>query len=294
MSSTGRQNERRSDSAPTGRLQPADTRPGAAKGAGQAKMPPRRTWLWFVLVLVANFFLVRFLMPAAEGPVTVPYTLFKEEVGKGNVQAIYSQGDTITGRFKAPVTYPPAGEKSAAPKGEPQTTSKGGAPPRDPPKAVSSFTTTLPSFVDPGLEAFFIDHGVEISAKPIEEGGSPWATLLFGFGPALLIIGFYVWMFRRAASRAGAWGAGSWASARARPVATTRSRIRRSPSTMSPGSMKPRTSWSRSWISSGTPRSTPAWAGPLPKACCWSARRGPERPCWRRRSRERRGCRSSR
>ena len=112
MSVTGQQKGRRSDSAPAGRVPPADTRPGAPKGAGPATMPPRRTWLWFVLVLLANFFLVRLLMPGAEAPVTVPYTLFKEEVGKGNVQAIHSQGDTITGRFKAPVTYPPAGEKS--------------------------------------------------------------------------------------------------------------------------------------------------------------------------------------
>ena len=116
MSSTGQQTRRKSDSAPAGRVQPADSRPGAAKGTGQAKMPPRRTWLWFVLVLLANYLLMRFLMPGPEAPVTVPYTLFKEEVRKGNVQAIYSQGETITGRFKAPVTYPPAGEKSAAPK----------------------------------------------------------------------------------------------------------------------------------------------------------------------------------
>ncbi|MGH7391516.1 MAG: ATP-dependent zinc metalloprotease FtsH [Candidatus Rokuibacteriota bacterium] len=169
-------------------------------------MPPRRTWLWFLLVLLVNFLLVRFLMPGAEGPVTVPYTLFKEEVGKRNVQAIHSQGDTITGRFKAPVTYPPASEKSAAPQGGPQTPTERGAAPREVPKAVSSFTTTVPSFVDPGLEAFLIDNGVEISAKPIEEGGSPLATLLFGFGPALLFIGFYVWMFRRAQQGGGTGG----------------------------------------------------------------------------------------
>ena len=58
-------------------------------------MPPRKTWLWFVAVLVANFFLMRLLFPSAEGPLTVPYTLFKEEVSKGNVQAIYSRGDTM-------------------------------------------------------------------------------------------------------------------------------------------------------------------------------------------------------
>lgn len=208
MSLAGQQKGRKSDAAPAGRVQPAAAGPGAAKGSGAAKMPPRRTWLWFVLVLGVNFLLVRLLMPAAEGPVTVPYTLFKEEVRKGNVQAIYSQGDTITGRFKSPVTYPPADEKSTAPKGQPQTTTAKGSAPPDLPKPASAFATTLPSFVGPGLETFLIDHGVEISAKPIQEGGSPWATLLFGFGPALLIIGFYVWMFRRAAQQGGGMGAG--------------------------------------------------------------------------------------
>ena len=202
MNSTRQQTRRNSDSAPAGRVQPADRRPGAAKGTGQAKMPPRRTWLWFVLVLLANYLLVRLLMPSPEAPVTVPYTLFKEEVRKGNVEAIYSRGETITGRFTAPVTYPPAGEQRAAPGGEPQT--------------ASTFTTTLPAFVDPGLEAFLIDNGVEISAKPIQEGGSPWATLLFGFGPALLLIGFYVWMFRRAAQQGGGMGGGLMGIGRSR------------------------------------------------------------------------------
>jgi cell division protease FtsH len=165
-------------------------------------MPPRRAWLWFLLVLLANYLLVRLLMPSPGEPITVPYTLFKEEVKKGNVKAIFSRGDTIRGRFAAPVTYPPAGEQSAAPRGEPQT--------------ASTFTTTLPSFVDPGLEAFLIENHVEISAKPIQEGGSPWVTLLFGFGPALLIIGFYVWMFRRAAQQGGGLGGGLMGIGRSR------------------------------------------------------------------------------
>jgi cell division protease FtsH len=172
-------------------------------------MPPSRTWLWFVLVLLANFLVMRLLMPSPGAPVTVPYTLFKEQVSKGNVEAIYSQGETITGRFAAPVTYPPqAREKDAAPSGEPQEASKRAAAPRGEPQTTSNFTTTLPSFVDPGLETFLIDHQVEISAKPIEEGDSPWATLLFGFGPALLFIGFYVWMFRRMAQQGGGIGGG--------------------------------------------------------------------------------------
>jgi cell division protease FtsH len=169
-------------------------------------MPPGRTWLWFLLVLLANFLVARLLLPGPAAPVTVPYTLFKAEVGKGNVQAIHSQGDAVTGRFKTPVTYPPAGDASAAPKGEPKASTERGAAPGDQPKTVTSFTTTLPTFVDPGLEAFLIENGVEISAKPIEEGGSLLTTLLFGFGPALLFIGFYVWMFRRAQQGAGLGG----------------------------------------------------------------------------------------
>ena len=176
-----------------------------SQGSPSPTMPPRRTWLWFLLILVVNFFVVRLLSPAPEGPVTVPYTLFKEEVRKGNVRSIYSQGDSMTGRFKSPVPYPPAGDKSAAPKPQPATKSAGKAP-AEPSKPVTSFATTVPSFVDPGLEAFLIEHGVEISAKPIEEGGSPWVTLLFGLGPALLIIGFYVWMFRRAQQGGGGFG----------------------------------------------------------------------------------------
>lgn len=222
MSSTGQQTQRKNDPGPGGRLQPADKRPGEAKAPGPGKMPPGRTWLWLLGILLANYLLVRLLFPSPGAPVTVPYTLFKEEVSKGNVEAIYSQGDSITGRFKAPVTYPPEAEKAALPSGapptadkkgaapsaEPQTKSDRGAPARAEPKTSRNFATTLPTFVGPGLEAFLIDHGVEISAKPIEEGGNPLTTLLFGFGPALLFIGFYVWMFRRAAKQGGAMGGG--------------------------------------------------------------------------------------
>src|SRR5919112_96346 len=79
------------------------TAPGGE--APQRAMPPRRMWLTFLLVVLANFVLVRLLVPSAE-PVKVPYTLFREEVGRKNVEAIYSRGASITGRFAAPVIYP--------------------------------------------------------------------------------------------------------------------------------------------------------------------------------------------
>src|SRR5215204_3238519 len=152
-------------------------------------MPPRRSWLWFALILLANFLLVMFLFPGPEAPLEVPYTFFKEQVRAGNVEAIYSQGDSVEGRCEEPLTYPSKGKEGS----EPSRTSK-------------SFTTVLPSFVDPGLEKVLIDNGVEISAKPIQEGGSLWQTLLFAFGPALLLIGGYIWLYRRSQRQGGGVG----------------------------------------------------------------------------------------
>jgi cell division protease FtsH len=201
------QQETRSSNPPPARNQPSNSGPGSEKAGWLAKMPPRNSWLWFVLILLANFMLMRYLMPSPEGPVTVPYTLFKEQVGKRNVQAIYSRGETLMGRFKSPVTYPPPGEEGAtAPSGKPGTVGERSPTRRGPAKPATTFTTTLPSFVDPGLETFLIDNGVEISAEPIDEGDSPWSTFLFGFGPALLLILFYVWLFRRAAQQGGGMG----------------------------------------------------------------------------------------
>ncbi len=191
-----------------GNSPPTNTKPGPSKSPDQAKMPPLKTWIWFVAILLANLLLGRLLVPGPEAPGKVPYTFFKEEVGKGNVQAIFSRGETITGRFKMKVLYPPAPQKSTTSKGEPQTKSDPGVLLRETAKPAISFITILPSFVGPGLEAFLIDHGVEISAKPIQEERSPLMTLLLNFGPGLLFIGFYIWLFRRAAREGGGLGGG--------------------------------------------------------------------------------------
>jgi cell division protease FtsH len=163
-------------------------------------MPPRRTWISFALVLLLNFLLVRYLFPRPGAPVTVPYTLFKQEIGRGNVVAIFSRGESITGRFRQPVSYTSEAD-SAARKGA---------------RAVTAFATTVPAFADPGLEQLLIHHGVEISAKPNDEDSSPLATLLYGFGPALLLIGFYVWLYRRAAQQGGGIGGGLMGIGRSR------------------------------------------------------------------------------
>ncbi len=181
--------------------QPSSAAP--VKGTGQStqpRLPPRRSWFIFLAILLLNYLLMRYLFPGAGEPITVPYTVFKEQVAEGNVAAIYSRGTSIEGRFQAPVTWPPEGDGKGAPV-------RRGLPKSQPTRTSDTFTTELPAFVDAGLEKFLIDHNVEISAVPIREG-SPWATLLFGFGPAILIIAFYVWIYRRAAQQGGGMGMG--------------------------------------------------------------------------------------
>lgn len=152
-------------------------------GTKKSNMPPRKTWIWFLLILLFNFFLMRTLFPSPETPVSIPYTFFKNEVEKGNVEAIYTRGETITGKFETSVPYTPTNED-----GEKQNDKK---------KDVTHFTTILPTFIDNGLEAFLINNEVEIRADPIYEEGNPIMTFLIRFGPALFIIGFYVWIYRR-------------------------------------------------------------------------------------------------
>jgi cell division protease FtsH len=212
MSSPGQIAQRNANDSPPSGSAPPRT-PGTAGQKGQPKMPPRKAWTWFALVLLANYLLVNLLLPNPDAPVTVPYTLFKEEVEKRNVEAIHTRGETITGLFKEPVTLPlPPREQSgtgsktsAAPDGVSGWLARVTGSDPSGPKTAKHFTSILPSFVDPGLEAFLIGHSVEISAKPIQQSGGI-LSMLYGFGPALLIIAFYIWMFRRAQQGGGAGG----------------------------------------------------------------------------------------
>src|SRR5829696_9945480 len=89
---TPRDRTNTTERAPRSSESPPDEPRRASGPEGQSGgMPPGRTWLWFALILLANFLVVRLLFPGPEAPVEVPYTFFKEQVRAGNVEAIYSQ-----------------------------------------------------------------------------------------------------------------------------------------------------------------------------------------------------------
>jgi cell division protease FtsH len=187
-----------SDSASTRCTQSVKGGSGTTTGTPKPKMPPLRTWLVFAIVLFINYMLAKMLIPGIESPVTIPYTLFKEEVAKYNVQVIYGKGEIITGRFITPVSYTSRSLKSMITASGNASLDNTAISPKAASIQVKTFKTVLPAFADPGLEAFLISHGVEISAEPIQEEPNPLLTLLYKVGPALLFIGFYIWLLRRA------------------------------------------------------------------------------------------------
>jgi cell division protease FtsH len=239
----------------------------AAPGGGGRRINWRRMAGVLLILLGLNWFVVS-LLPDGEKRIDVPYTFFREQVQAGNVAEVTSRGDTIQGTFREAVDPADAGET-----GKPGT----------------DFETERPAFADDELLSLLVDQKVVVNAEPIDEGRSLVLTLLLSFGPVILIFVVFALLMRRAA---GAAGRSPRSAARA-PSATTRARGG-SRSTTSPGSRRPRRSWSRSSTSSATRTATAASAARSPAACCSRGRPAPARRCWRARSPARRTCPSSR
>jgi cell division protease FtsH len=186
---------------PGWRVTPApDGRGGQKPGGGQ---PPRRNRRWLIVILVlALFGLNLWISSQALKPnarVQIPYSpTFLTQVQNNNVREISSTGDSIQGEFFKAVKYP-ANAKDA--------------------QATTGFSTQVPSFADnTTLSKLLQDHNVTIDAKSPDSGPSFLTSLLFGFGPTLLLVALFVMFMRRAAGGGGAGGLMSFGRSRARRV----------------------------------------------------------------------------
>jgi cell division protease FtsH len=147
-------------------------------------MRSTRLWITLAIVLLANVLITNVLFaPAQPTTVTLPYDVFKQQVVADNVLSVTTTGDAITGVTKTPVKESPTSTVSA-----------------------THFTTQHPSFANDGLELLLEQHGVTINAKPENPPPPFWQTLLFSFGPTLLIVIAVLYLIRRAAGAGGAGG----------------------------------------------------------------------------------------
>jgi len=168
-----------------------DKQPQDGRVAGMRPPGGRRFW-WFLLGLLVLNWLVVYLVPDQDARLEVPYTFFREQVDRGNVEEVTSRGDTIQGVFGKPVAFP-AGEDG---------------------ETSEEFQTERPAFADDELFQLLVREDVVVNARPLEEPRSLLVTLLFSFGPTILLVGLFLLLMRRAAS--GAVGLGALGRSRAR------------------------------------------------------------------------------
>jgi cell division protease FtsH len=155
----------------------------------------RRLWVFILALLVVNVTLSALLSRPAER-MNVPYTFFRTQVEQNNVKEVTSQADKIQGAFKRATEYRPT---------------DGGAAKRE-----QNFQTVRPSLGDDRLLNLMLDKGVVVNAKPLDQGTPLWQTIVFGFGPTLLLVGIFIWLFRRAATAGGAGGLSGLGRSRAK------------------------------------------------------------------------------
>jgi cell division protease FtsH len=151
-----------------------------------------KMYLWFIGLLIFNYFVGKYFADRMSDLEKIPYTVFKQEVLNHNVKEIYSKGSSLSGNFNNQITVPTVEVRGS----ETDTVYV----------KVIHFTTELPSFIDPGLETLLIENGVTIRAEPIKEEQNPFLSFLMMFGPTILIIAFYVSMYKRMQQGGGGGG----------------------------------------------------------------------------------------
>jgi cell division protease FtsH len=177
---------------------PPDPKRGNVRVSGAPDRPPMIPWSprRFITILIALFvlnWLIVAVFAPAEDRIRVPYNpTFLTQVRAGNVKEISSSGDTVQGEFRKDVEY--QGDKA------------------------KGFETEIPTFAnDRQLASLLETENVVVNAKPPGER-SLLETILFSFGPTILLVALFVFLFRRAAAAGGGGMLSQFSRSRARRV----------------------------------------------------------------------------
>ncbi|TCC44996.1 ATP-dependent metallopeptidase FtsH/Yme1/Tma family protein [Kribbella capetownensis] len=189
------------DDRSNGSQRPAD-QPWRTEGLPPGKQgdkPRRPRWLRWV-AFVAGGYLVLFLLTTMQDQMagsaeTVSYTEFSAQVQKGNVSEIFARGDTIQGQLKNEAPVPGKSDSK-----------------------YTKFTTERPTFANDDLYGALQKAGTTVKATPVvQQRGALW-NLLISFAPILLLVGFYIWLFRRQQRAAGGGLSGLLGGGQKKPV----------------------------------------------------------------------------
>src|ERR1700712_990378 len=136
---------------------PPSKRPGVPTPSRMPRIPGGRTfWIIVLSLLAVNYLSVALFAPGKAKSVTIPYDApsgapgFLQQVAKGNVTKIKTQGASMEGVFKNDVKYPD-----------------------DKADAVKNFETEIPSYEiydSARLQSVLKAAKVDITAQPINDG----------------------------------------------------------------------------------------------------------------------------
>ena len=146
---------------------------------GVPKNQPAKPRRWTTTAIWVLGYLVLFgiftVQDRLSGPQPIPYTEFKSHVGNKNVAELFAQGDSIEGQLKK--AAPVAGQQD---------------------RTYQQFTTERPTFASDDLLAELTTRAARWSAPRRSSSiGAFLTNLLISLAPLLLLVAFYVWMFRR-------------------------------------------------------------------------------------------------
>ena len=163
-------------------------------------IPRSRQFIAILLGLLALNLVISFVTRGPEDRERIPYQpFFVDQVEAGNVKEISSQEDSIEGELKREASYDPPGDAK--------------------PVKVTKFKTEVPTFIDPAQLTTLLDRQkVVINAKAPDTGRSLWSTLLLGFLPTILLVAFFIWLFRRQSGAGGGGVLGGFGRSTARRV----------------------------------------------------------------------------
>jgi cell division protease FtsH len=170
----------------------APAKPPQKRPDALAPMRSRRFWITLAVLFAINILLNYVVSSALQSPtVTISYNAFLQQVNEGNVTSVTSTGESISGVTKKAVTDA-SGTSS------------------------TKFQTQRPAFATDDLETNLLSRGVVLNAKDPNASTPLWETLLFSFGPTILLVLGFLYLSRRAAG-AGAGGIlGTFGQSRAR------------------------------------------------------------------------------
>ncbi|HWO11919.1 MAG TPA: ATP-dependent zinc metalloprotease FtsH [Polyangiaceae bacterium] len=142
---------------------------------GQGPAPGSR-WprIGFALLIYTLFFGLLTMQDRLSDPETLPYTEFKAQVAAKNIAEVFARGDSIQGGLHKPAQVP-----------------------GDPDKTYQKFMTERPTFANDDLLAELQAGQAMVRATPLVQQRGILANLLISIAPFALLIGFYLWMFKR-------------------------------------------------------------------------------------------------